>query len=597
MAAIGLPYLVIRGGIFYFRRAIPGVLVPVFRRHEIKVSLETGHPPTATIRCRELTNAFERLLWKVQGMKAVSQEQIDAMVRTYFERGWAKANEIVVLGPQDVEFDPVYEAELTAEDAKNIQRRLMAHDVDPAIRLVAGDVLAEHGQSFDALDIEGLKLLCQGLLRAQAEQRRMLVAMLQGRFSDAAPTDPLFAGMKSPGLPPMDGTGVKSVTDPLSDVIDTYQKHIKMQTYPVQTLNEKVRVLQWLMDFVGKDRPIAAVGVEDMREFRDTMRRLPAHFTMRPRFKGLTLRELAALEGETLIATNTAEKNLSHVRAFFEWAVGDKYLQSSPAAGLKLTSGKQAKKKKPKLPFSTEQLKAIFDCPLYRGSASVVRRHKPGSNVYRDANFWIPLIGLYTGARMGEIIQLQLDDIKEFKGVWYFDVTINDEDDDDEVGDETAVAKRNKGLKTENSKRVIPVHPFLIKAGFIEFCALRRKASPTDGRVFSEIKPGPKGEWSKRYSKWFTRFLIQNGIKTKAISFHSFRHSFVDAMRAANVQDSCQYALVGHASKAEKVTTQKYGEGYMAESLYPSMAKIAYDLDLSHLLPAEYPASNIDILS
>ena len=62
----------------------------------------------------------------------------------------------------------------------------------------------------------------------------------------------------------------------------------------------------------------------------------------------------------------------------------------------------------------------------------------------------MPLIGLYSGLRMGEICGLQLEDIKKIDEVWCFDV--NEEQD--------------KRLKTVNSKRIVPVHPHLIMCRF-----------------------------------------------------------------------------------------------------------------------------------
>ena len=62
-------------------------------------------------------------------------------------------------------------------------------------------------------------------------------------------------------------------------------------------------------------------------------------------------------------------------------------------------------------------------------------------------NFWVPLIGLYTGMRLEEICQGYVSDIKEIDGVWCFDV--NDD-------------KPDKSVKTED-RRLVPIHPFLVK--------------------------------------------------------------------------------------------------------------------------------------
>ena len=41
----------------------------------------------------------------------------------------------------------------------------------------------------------------------------------------------------------------------------------------------------------------------------------------------------------------------------------------------------------------------------------------------RDGKFWLPLIALYSGMRMGEIVQLLASDLKQEGDIWYFDVS------------------------------------------------------------------------------------------------------------------------------------------------------------------------------
>jgi integrase len=46
---------------------------------------------------------------------------------------------------------------------------------------------------------------------------------------------------------------------------------------------------------------------------------------------------------------------------------------------------------------------------------------------------------------------------------------------------------------------------------------------------------------------WFGRYMRQLGITNKALLFHSFRHGFKDALRAAGVSEDVNDALTGHA--------------------------------------------------
>lgn len=66
----------------------------------------------------------------------------------------------------------------------------------------------------------------------------------------------------------------------------------------------------------------------------------------------------------------------------------------------------------------------MFQAPIYTVCQSVGRWRKPGSFVPRQsAIFWVPLIGLFSGMRLGEIIQLRVADVKTLAGISYFDVT------------------------------------------------------------------------------------------------------------------------------------------------------------------------------
>ena len=40
-----------------------------------------------------------------------------------------------------------------------------------------------------------------------------------------------------------------------------------------------------------------------------------------------------------------------------------------------------------------------------------------------DYRFWLPLLGLYTGARLSELCQLRLGDIREELGVWVISIS------------------------------------------------------------------------------------------------------------------------------------------------------------------------------
>ena len=186
--------------------------------------------------------------------------------------------------------------------------------------------------------------------------------------------------------------------------------------------------------------------------------------------------------------------------------------------------------------------------------------------VVRDGKYWVPILGLYTGARLGEIVQLLVSDVREEGGIDYFDINR------DEAG--------GKSLKTSSSQRVIPVHPELVRFGFMEYVENRRGKGPS-GRLFSEIKQGKDGSYSHNFSKYFGRYLKQVGVKTNKTTFHSFRHNFTDALRNGAVEDSRMKSLLGHSDKS---VTAEYGSGGPPlKVLAEDMKKVKFDVELSHL--------------
>jgi integrase len=212
-------------------------------------------------------------------------------------------------------------------------------------------------------------------------------------------------------------------------------------------------------------------------------------------------------------------------------------------------------------PFTPEQLQKLFSSPLYVGHLSDASRYKPGPLVIKDGKYWIPLIGLFTGMRLGEIVQLLNSDLKVEKDIHYFDVNRSEGDD--------------KKLKTDSSERRIPLHPKLISLGFLNFAAARQKAAPSQ-RLFEEIKKGKDGYYSHNFSKWFSRYTVLTGIKTPKTVFHSFRHNFKDALVEAGIEDSKVRELMGHHDGS---VTAAYGSHSSIPLLYENISKIGYKIE------------------
>jgi integrase len=281
------------------------------------------------------------------------------------------------------------------------------------------------------------------------------------------------------------------------------------------------------------NKPIAAITRQDCRAARDTLCRLPANLTKLHR--GVPLHELAS-RGLKPMSAKTVNRNLSAVSAMFNWCVREGLISDSPARGLLVQIKRRADLERDA--FRPDELKVIFDA--LAGEAG--------------ARFWLPRIGLYSGMRLEEIAQLRPQDIREVAGVWCFDVN----------GD------GGKKLKTLGSARLVPIHPNLIGAGLLAY----RDANAEKPSLWPDLSRGADGFMSSPFSKWFGRFKRAAGIANPRLTFHSFRHTFVDALKQFGEDELTVRELVGHLNPS--VTTGRYGKRLNPSRLLTAIKRLSW---------------------
>ncbi len=283
------------------------------------------------------------------------------------------------------------------------------------------------------------------------------------------------------------------------------------------------------------DKPARRVTLPDARDFKDLLVKAPA--SMSKRFRGLTLPQaVKAGKDSPLLAPASINKYLTALSSLFSWAVMNDYADLNPVSGLRVALDKRADKQR--RPFTADELKTIF----------AALEGETGSAL------WLPLLGAFTGARLGELCQLEAGDVRARDGVEV--ISINDEGD--------------KALKAKSAVREIPIHPALAEVGFLKFVAAARARG--GGRLFDVT--------AAVYSKRFARFRRALGITGRDVGYHSLRHNAADRLRNAGVELEMRNAILGHAQSA---MGSRYGAGFSVAVLRAAIRKIDYDLDLSHL--------------
>lgn len=328
-------------------------------------------------------------------------------------------------------------------------------------------------------------------------------------------------------------------------------------------------------ELVG-DRPLQEYKKADARKFKEAIMSLPPNFLQKENFKKLDFLEAvekAKMADVDKMSDRNVNKILGFVRAFWNWAEGQ-YDDIPPNPFNRMNLRLASKARDERDPFTTDQLQKIFDAPMFTGCKSEKSYLLAGDHVPSDQGiYWVPLIGLFSGARSGEIIQLLCDDVRNEGGILYLDI----KDDG-----ERKKADLKQGLKTDASIRTIPVHAILKKLGFAEFVERQRKKGV---RLFPDFPKAVDGYYSTAYSPRFKRFLDDIGVKTKKTSFHSFRHTFEDGCKNSRIPLEFINALQGHSDGG---MADRYGTGMVrVRLLKEEMDKLEYEeLDFTRLTAA-----------
>lgn len=250
----------------------------------------------------------------------------------------------------------------------------------------------------------------------------------------------------------------------------------------------------------------------------------------------------------------SVQNDLYAAKAVFGWAAENHKIAQSPFKDTRISVKKG--KRSSKRPYTDEEAVRVL---------RAARSQKGGMR-------WIPWINAAMGVRVAEAAQLNRDDIKTERGIWYADINeIFDDDDDENEGSDGEI----KSVKTETSNRQIPIPSKLIAEGFIEFVKTKKPGEP----LFADIALDVFGSRGGTASKRICRFVREKvGIKDKKIApNHSFRHRFKDLCRNAGLTEEVHDALTGHEGGGEG---RKYGLGFMVEFLAPAIEKIKWvDLD------------------
>jgi integrase len=350
---------------------------------------------------------------------------------------------------------------------------------------------------------------------------------------------------------------------------------------------DKQNLIRFFTAWAG-DRPIASYVRPDAKGFRDQLLvKLPTRASMLlPKDKAPTKRTLLALVNDKAniggkvretISSKTITKYTAFLFGIFKHALTEGLLPGgfNPASGLALKESKAEKKKRQ--PYNPDQLQRLVD--------ELGRRKRADSRYWRDWQAWIPVVALYQGMRQNEVAQLCVSDVRKVGSIWCLDLNENRKEE------------THKSLKTDESWRVIPIHPEIVRLGFLDLHA-RAAAGVAELETTNlwhrtGLKRLEGQHWGRAVTTWFQNFskrFLTPDEHAKArsrehwLDFHSLRHTFGSfAYNQAEMKDVERQTLMGHTPPGIGPTNRVYIGAKEANRLYRELSKLDYGLDLSPL--------------
>lgn len=243
------------------------------------------------------------------------------------------------------------------------------------------------------------------------------------------------------------------------------------------------------------------------------------------------------------LATSTVRLTLARLSSVLSYAMDSGFIQANPVSTSRIHKRLGPAKPQRQLDddrgYSWSELVKIFSQPDF-----AALRHTEGRP--GNAVFWLPLIAAYTGARREEIAQLYTSDVRQTAdGQWFIRIT------DD---------RPDKSVKTDSSRRDVPLHDDLIALGFLEL--VRDKEA--NARVFPQLLKVADG-FAGIVSKAWNGLTQRWGVYRKNRSpLHGFRHTFKTQCRECGIPKEVSDWITGHASVNE-------GDNYGTKPL-PRMA-------------------------
>lgn len=566
-----------RTGRYYLRRQIPVPLRPAFGGSPMyKVALGTKNPDEARAPFARENAIFEEKL--ADARRAIAEGKVAPSPASVVKR-WFEA--------------PAANGGLPGRE--RLQLLLMELDAGIAFALdddLIGDLPPSHETDWRAIerDREAFEELVA--LHYQDDPERTGLLWLSTRWHAGedlwrplvrAATERLARGDRAAA-----GHPIEQITDSLLEYLDgvrpndveDLRRRLKRQNTPRSTrLRPTMRLRElykeWkagnaprpqtageykaaIEDFIefANDPPICMIDADLIYDYRDMAAKLPKSMPRADR--DLPFRERVAKHEDVELKASpaTLKKRIGAIQALLTYAHEQRWTSQNLGRGIQIVG--YTKRRRNRRSFEDHELAQLFAYRLFTDIPSWADCRSKYSDL---SMFWLFLLATTTGARLEEVGQATLADVREDGDIVYLDI-------DEYAVEDGAGPKHVKGV---DSIRLVPVHRKLIELGFLRYRDALLAAGET--QLFPDLKENTVGKRTKEASQRLNRIIDRAVGTDRRLVFHSLRHAFKAKGNDAGLTDRTLDQICGHAPTS---TGSRYGSEPRVRTIHRELHTIDF---------------------
>jgi integrase len=553
---------VIRNGIYYFRLAVPKDCQVELGKREILQSLKTSDELEAVIAIDKLTKKWKK---RFKDIRAGSSEGralaphakksnestkqfrqqladfVEANVPDYLD---SQSREVLIECSRFCR-DVIIEATRDGDDGFDLQH-LLGVDYPPPKQQSPGEARRAKKVYVD--------LLSEIRIAIDEELGHKVSELVDKEINGSYPELTQEASWKTK---PVVGS-----SDSETDILTVTNLMLKSKdidgVFKELVLSEVTNFTEWCL---GKSDLSTYTKADVVSYVRNCLPYLPKNRYQRAAYKNKTLKQCVEMtKGDPVkyvpVSHRTCENRFGALSSVFNYA--KEYLGVVPinlAKGVEIPVVRQTGGK----PRS------------FTGDEIIAMWTKLGEVLEEDGaeseNYWVTVLALYHGARQNEMCSLLLEDVYTHEDGTFI-VDINDKGP-------------KKKLKNKSSKRLVPLHPYVLNnLQFKEYVKKRKVDGKAGDLLFPNLTYSEKSGYGRRISRWFNKWKTEwLDEECYYKNFHSLRHTFIQqAQNQAKMSDRCTQEITGHSVTSVSAVHRGYSGRLLPKAVLEELAKVEYKL-------------------